>query len=262
MKTVIAKQIMPVLFVSHGSPMLAIDTNKGHDYRQWGSSLPRPKAILAFSAHWEGNRLALGETVTHNNLIYDFYGFPESLYKLQYPAPGSQWLVDRVQATLSDKSTLPVTTRGLDHGVWVPFLHLWPQADIPIVQMSMPYNLSNQELYELGEQLAPLREQGVLIVTSGVITHNLREYFSHPNDSPVDWAKMFDEWVKDTLSQRDIPSLLDWETLAPNAAHIHPTPEHFRPLLIAAGASHMKNANFPIEGFDAGILSNRSVQFD
>jgi len=263
MDTVIEKQIMPVLFVSHGSPMLAVDNDKARDFKEWGSALPKPKAILVFSAHWEGDQLALGENKIHNELIYDFSGFPENLYKLQYPAPGSQWLAETVQEILRDKVNVPITRRGLDHGVWVPFLHLWPQSDIPVMQMSMPTNLSNSELYELGEQLAPLREQGVIIVTSGVITHNLREYFSHQHDNtPADWAKSFDDWVVNVLRQRDSSSLLNWETQAPDAIRNHPTAEHFRPLLIAAGASEMKNVFFPVEGFDGGILSNRSVQFD
>lgn len=252
---------MPTLFVSHGSPLLAIDTIKGIDYARWGMALPRPKAILVFSAHWEGNQLVLGEASTHNDLIYDFSGFPEQLYHLKYPAPGSAWLIEQVQAILGDKATPRVTTRGLDHGVWIPFLHLWPEADIPIVQMSMPYNLSNQELYEFGQQLALLREQGVLIVGSGMITHNLAELNPHYRGEPQAWAKIFDDWTKDILLQRDIHSLLNWEKLAPNAQRNHPTVEHFRPLLIAAGAADMQNIRFPIEGFDAGILSCRSVQF-
>ena len=262
MNAVIKNQIMPVLFVSHGSPMLAVDTDQAGELINWGTNLPKPKAILVFSAHWEGNQLALGESGIHDKLIYDFYGFPDNLYELQYPAPGSQWLAETVQEIMSNKMQVPVTTRGLDHGVWVPFLHLWPRSDIPIVQMSMPSNLSNRELYELGEQLAPLREQGVMIVTSGVITHNLSEYFSQQYETPVDWVKSFDDWVKEVLLQRDISSLLNWETAAPNAIRNHPTPEHFRPLLIAAGASGMNTVHFPIEGFDAGVLSNRSVQFD
>lgn len=261
MSTDINHHNMPTLFVSHGSPMLALDADKGETYRQWGRCLSRPKAILVFSAHWEGNHLALGETGTHNKLVYDFGGFPDALYQLQYPAPSSTWLAEQVQSLLNDQTAIAITERGLDHGVWVPFLHLWPEADIPIVQMSMPYNLSNEELFKLGAQLAPLREQEVLIVGSGTITHNLGEWNPHYRGEPLDWARVFDDWVKQKLLQADVSSLLNWQTQAPNAARNHPTPEHFRPLLIAAGASDMQNISFPIEGFEAGIFSNRSVQF-
>jgi len=259
--TMIQDQTMPTLFVSHGSPTLALDAEKGNDYKQWSYMLPKPKAILVFSAHWESEQLAFGETTRHNELVYDFYGFPELLYKLEYPAPGSKWLVDQVQNLLDDKATLPVTKRGLDHGVWVPFLHLWPKADIPVLQMSIPKKMSNAELYELGEKLAPLREQGVLIVGSGSITHNLKTWFTQHHEKPVEWAKAFDDWTKDILLSRNKESLLNWETQAPNAKQNHPTSEHFRPLLIIAGAANMQKVRFPIEGFDAGILSNRSVQF-
>lgn len=262
MDKVIDNPTMPTIFISHGSPMLAFDVNKGNDYRQWGMALPKPKAMLIFSAHWETKELMFGEIGRHSELIYDFHGFPKPLYQLQYPAPGSEWLVEQVQAHLGDKVTIPVTTRGLDHGVWVPLLHLWPEADIPIVQMSMPYTSSNHELYELGKRLAPLRKQGVLIVGSGMITHNLGEWNPRYRGEPMAWATTFDEWVKQRLLQRDVTGLLKWEALGANAARNHPTPEHFRPLLIAVGASDMQRIRFPIEGFDAGMLSNRSVQFD
>jgi len=255
------EQKMPTLFVNHGSPTLALDADKGHGYRQWSRRLPRPKAILVFSAHWESEQLAFGETSAHNKLVYDFHGFPEQLYNLEYPAPGSKGLVDNIQTLFGNKVALPVTKRGLDHGVWVPFLHLWPEADVPIVQMSIPKMMSNAELYELGEKLAPLRERGVLIVGSGTITHNLKAWFLQQYDKPAEWAKAFDDWTKDILLSGKKESLLNWETQAPYAKQNHPTPEHFRPLLIIAGAANMQKVKFPIEGFDAGILSNRSVQF-
>lgn len=252
---------MPVLYVSHGSPLLAIDQVKADQYKQWGQALARPEAILVFSAHWENSDLMFGETQTHNALVYDFSGFPESLYHLQYPAPGSPWLAERVQALLADTMTIAVTNRGLDHGVWVPFLHLWPDADIPVLQMSMPANLSDRALYDLGSQLAPLRQQGVLIVGSGMLTHNLAEWNPQYRGQPLGWAVEFDDWVKQTLLEHDQAALLDWQTRAPAAARNHPTPEHFRPLLIVAGAANRLDVSFPITGFDAGVFSTRSVQF-
>lgn len=262
MNIVPGDKTMPTLFVSHGSPMLAMDAGRGQQYKQWGQSLPKPKAILVFSAHWQSKQLSFGEDREHNTLVYDFYGFPEPLYRLQYTAPGSQWLVERVQNLLHDQTIGLDTKRGLDHGVWVPFLHLWPEADVPVMQMSMPDDVSNRELFGLGKRLAPLRDQGVLIVGSGMITHNLGEWNPRYRGEPMAWAKSFDDWVTSTLVGRDVTRLLGWETTAPNALRNHPTPEHFRPLLIAAGAAGWQSVSFPIEGFDAGMLSNRSVQFD
>ncbi|MCG6970911.1 MAG: dioxygenase [Gammaproteobacteria bacterium] len=249
---------MPVIFISHGSPMLAIDSNAGADFRRWGDSLPKPKAALVFSAHWQSESLAFGETSRHDSLIYDFSGFPAQLYQLQYPAPGAPWLVETVQQVLN--STAPTTNRGLDHGVWVPLLHLWPQADVPVLQMSMPYTLSTQELYNLGQRLAPLREKGVMIIGSGGVTHNLREAISARHTETPPWVSRFDEWVTQTISG-DRAQLLTWET-APDSAKNHPTPEHFRPLLIAAGAADDSDfVDFPVTGFELGIISRRSVQY-
>lgn len=254
--------LMPSLFVSHGAPFLALDKKKGQTYQQWAHSLPTPKAILVFSAHWESHRLQFGECVTHNQLIYDFYGFPEPYYQLQYPAPGAEWLASQIKNLSTHLKDIKVTNRGLDHGVWVPFLHMWPGADIPILQMSLPSSLTNQGLYQLGQQLAPLREQGVLIVTSGMITHNLGEWNPQHQGKPVEWALAFNDWLKKTLIQKDISSLLNWETRAPNAVRNHPTPEHFRPLLISAGVTGIGNVNFMTEGFDDGIFSTLSIQFN
>ena len=252
--------VMPALFISHGSPHFALDQEKAEIYRAWGKTIAKPKAILVFSAHWEGRHLAFGETATHQELMYDFYGFPEALYQLQYVAPGSRWLHGQVKELLTTRE-IKETDRQLDHGVWVPFLHMWPDADVPVLQMSMPSMLSNQQLYELGKQLAPLREQGVLIAGTGMVTHNLSEWNPRYDGEPIGWAVAFDKWVKQTLLNKDVESLFNWEQ-APEARRNHPTPEHFRPMLIAAGAARLQQASFPIEGFDFGILSNRCVQFE
>lgn len=250
----------PVLFVSHGSPMLAIDREAGETFKQWGQSLTKPKAILAFSAHWEAAQLAFGETVQHSKLIYDFSGFPESLYDLQYPAPGAPGLVESVEAVLTPPQPLPRTQRGLDHGVWVPLLRMWPQADIPILQMALPQSFTNTALFDLGQRLTPLREQGIMIVTTGVITHNLREAFTRAYTEPPSWATCFDQWVKQTVLE-DRKQLADWEQ-APYARQNHPTPEHFRPLLIAAGAAEDNDyIQFPVSGFEMNLFSRTSVQF-
>ncbi len=250
---------IPVIFISHGSPMLAVDASAGEDFRHWGASLPKPKAALVFSAHWLATPLSFGESSNHEELIYDFTGFPPELNRLRYSAPGASWLMTSVQE-LFGKEPLKTTNRGLDHGVWVPLLHLWPEADIPILQMSMPHTLSNLELYNLGRRLSPLREAGVMIIGSGGVTHNLREAFSSKQNETPAWVSRFDNWVVHALLHEKT-QLLSWEN-APHADQNHPTPEHFRPLLIAAGAADDNDSiEFPVTGFELGIISRRAVQF-
>lgn len=252
---------LPTLFIAHGAPTLALDIGKGKDYKRMGESLPTPKAILIFSAHWESNQLAFGETSHHNSLIYDFGGFQPELYQLKYPAPGAPNLIERIGELLGQKQQLLLTNRGLDHGVWVPFIHLWPNANIPVLQMSIPYNLSDRELFELGQQLQPLREDNVLIVGTGGITHNLRAVDPQHKGAPPAWAFEFDRWIENVLLENDYSKLIQWQSLAPHAKMNHPTPEHFRPLLIVAGAAQQESASFPITGFEWGSMSRRSVQF-
>jgi len=255
------KQKMPSLFVSHGSPMLALDKKGGLEYRQWGGKLTneyQPKAILVFSAHWEDEKLLFGESINHDELFYDFYGFPSELYQVQYPAPSASEIVTSIENLL--EKSVPKTERKLDHGVWVPFLHMWPNADLPILQMSMPNTMSNEELYNLGKSLTPLREENILIVGAGTLTHNLREGLSGKYNTTPDWTVEFDNWVETTLmNSRD--DLLNWEK-APHAYRNHPSPEHFRPLLIAAGAANESDeVSFPTIGFDFTLFSKRSIQF-
>ncbi len=253
------KKRMPVLFVSHGNPLSVMDDQMTQAYGAWAASLPKPKAILIFSAHWESRELIVGEITSHEELIYDFYGFPDKLYDLQYPAPGAEWLVSEVVHLLGEE--VPQRARGLDHGVWIPLMRMWPNADIPILQISQPANYSNQALYELGERLLPLREQGVMIIGAGTLTHNLKEGLSGRYSKIPDWVSKFDDWIAQTL-QRDPKKLIEWETNAPEPQRNHPTPEHFRPLLIAAGASIFgESLKFPLLGFDMAVFSRRSVQF-
>jgi 4,5-DOPA dioxygenase extradiol len=252
---------MPSLFIAHGAPPLALDPVAGADYKKLGERLPRPDAVLVFSAHWEGNQLAFGETRQHNTLIYDFGGFAPELYELQYPAPGAPDLMKTVESMLREHYSLSFTERGLDHGVWVPFLHLWPKAGVPILQMSVPHPMSDSQLLELGKQLKPLRNDNVLIVGTGGITHNLRMVNPHHKGAPADWAVVFDQWIADTLVNHDYGKLVQWQSQAPHARMNHPTPEHFRPLLIAAGAAQQEPVSFPITGFEWGSMSRRCVQF-
>jgi 4,5-DOPA dioxygenase extradiol len=239
--------------------MLLVDNEDGQDYALWGGALGKPKAILVFSAHWETDHLAFGETTDHHQLIYDFYGFPDELYDVQYPAPGAPFLAEAIKKLLNQE--VVQTQRGLDHGVYVPFIHMWPMADVPILQMTMPHTYSDRDLFELGQRLAPLRDQEILIIAAGALTHNLRAWNPQLGKQPIEWAKVFDDWVAENLVKKDKNALLDWHSNAPNASQNHPSPEHFRPLLIAAGAGWQDAVTFPTSGFNFGIFSRRSVQF-
>jgi 4,5-DOPA dioxygenase extradiol len=255
---------LPSIFIAHSAPMLALDSRRGGDYRAWGESLPRPGAILVMSAHWETPRPTLAAVETQP-LIYDFYGFPDALYDIEYPAPGAPELAESVTALLQENGYQVGhhNTRGLDHGVWVPLLHLIPDASVPVLQISPPSSFTPQEIFHLGQTLAPLREQGILIAATGVLTHNLRQADLSEKSVVPDWARRFDNWVADCLLQQDWEALFDYLQQGPEAKLAHPTPEHFLPLFFAAGAVGDKPARvtFPVEGFEYGSLSRRCVQF-
>ncbi len=252
---------MPVLFISHGSPLSLLDAGTAAAYRQWSTALPTPRSIIIISAHWETPELRCGETSTHRELIYDFHGFPDRLYEQQYPAPGAPDLINTIKNVLPEQTTLPVEQRGMDHGVWVPLSMLWPQADIPVLQLSLPRTYSNADLMSLGRRLADLRRQQVLLIASGGITHNLRSAFLAEYNTPPEWVTAFEQWTMDSL-QHDRARLVTWEQDAPHAIENHPTPEHFRPLLVAAGATyHDDTVNFPVRGYELSVLSTLSVQF-
>lgn len=245
---------LPVAFVAHGAPLLATDDVRGAPLRAWGAKLPRPRAILAVSAHWRSRGPAVGATETIP-LLYDFGGFPEELYRLQYPAPGAPEVAERVVA-LTGAARAPA--RGLDHGVWVPLLHLFPAADVPVLQLSLPVD---RDPYELGRALAPLRDEGVLILGSGVLVHNLGALDWTEARARPKWAVDFDRWAADALARGDHDTLRNWRR-APGASLAHPTDEHYTPLLVAAGAAGPATpATFPVEGFDYGTLSRRCVQW-
>lgn len=256
--------IMPVLFVAHGAPMLALDAVKGAELTRWGQSLPTPRAILALSAHWERNEPTLG-TLDHTELFYDFSGFPESLYRMRYPAPGAVELARRVskllEPTLGPVGQRP--ERRLDHGVWVPLRWLFPEATIPVVQLSLPKGDQPEAAWRAGEILAPLREEGVLILASGVLVHNLSQLDFREDARAPQWALEFDDWCARSLSEWDTHALRGYRSVAPHAKLAHPTPEHFTPLLAAAGAAEAgpHSVRFPIVGFEFGSISRRCVQF-
>jgi len=257
-----AAERMPVIFAAHGAPVLLDDAAWMTELAAWAVSMPKPKSILMVSAHWEERPTALGATRTVP-LVYDFYGFPERYYRTAYPAPGAPDLAARVRDLLRrrDIAFTDEPERGLDHGAYVPLVAMYPGADVPVLQVSMP-RLDPQELFELGRTFAPLRDEGVLVFGSGFLTHNMS--FAFRRGTPG-WARDFDVWAEDALSRFDIDALLDFQHRAPAAHLALPTWEHYAPVLVSAGAVADAPARmtFPITGWWMdGAFTKRSVQFD
>jgi len=247
---------MPVLFLGHGSPMNAIEDNAYH--RRWqelGSRLRRPKAILCVSAHWETR----GVYVTgneHPDTIHDFNGFPRPLFEVRYPAPGSPALARRVADLLDPVRVHVDAQRGLDHGVWGVLQPMFPQADVPIVQLSLSVLQPGAWHYDLGRKLGPLRDEGVLVVGSGNIVHNLRQ-LRWKDPQPYDWALRFDEDVAEHIATRHHDGLLGYETLGSDALLSIPTPEHFLPLLYTLA---LQREDDPVEFFNEDVMSSVSMR--
>lgn len=255
---------MPVLYLSHGAPPLADDAQWTGQLAKWGRDLPRPSSILVVSAHWEAAPLTIGAT-ERVPLTYDFWGFPERYYQVQYQAPGAPNLASRVAALVAGpgQSVHQDANRGLDHGAYVPLVEMYPQADIPVLQVSMP-SLDPTKLFELGRRLAPLRDEGVLIIGSGFTTHNLREArFGDVSGAAPEWSREFDDWARRTVESGDIDAVLDFENSAPAAHLAHPRTEHFAPLFVSLGATADAGvkALSVVDGFWYG-LAKRSFQFD
>lgn len=226
--------MLPSLFVSHGAPTLVFDDTPARSFLEGlEERVGRPKAILAVSAHWETATPEVNAPAV-NETIHDFYGFPEPLYALRYPAPGSAELASRV-AELTGAAI--DRARGLDHGAWVPLMLAWPGADIPVAQLSIQTEAGPRHHLELGRRLAPLREEGVLVLASGSFTHNLRELV-RGGGAAVEraWVTRFSDWVDAALVEGRVEDLLAYRRLAPDALRNHPTEEHFLPLFVALGA--------------------------
>jgi len=252
---------MPVIFAAHGAPVLLDDAEWMAELAAWARALPRPESILMVSAHWEARPTTLGAT-RPVPLVYDFFGFPEKYYETRYPAPGTPELAARVRELLKrkDMGCADDPERGLDHGAYVPLLAMYPAADVPVLQVSLP-GLVPEELVDLGRALAPLRDEGVLIFGSGFLTHNLRYAF---RPGVPAWASEFDAWVEEMLSRLDVGALLDFQTRAPGARMALPTWEHYAPVLVAVGAASLERplVTFPITGWWMGSpFTKRSVQF-
>jgi len=250
---------MPAIYLSHGAPPLADDPIWPGELAGWSRGLPRPKSILMVSAHWEDAPLALGATQTLP-LVYDFWGFPEHYYRVTYPAPGAPQLADDVRKLLRAAGTpvQDVPDRGLDHGAYVPLVEMYPEADVPVLQISLP-TLDPQELLRVGRKLAPLRDEGVLIVGSGFFTHNLRALSLGGAVNSV--MSEFDDWGRRALAAHDLDALLDFEHKGPAGRLAHPRTEHFAPLFVTLGAAEadLATQRSVIEGFWMG-MAKRSIQ--
>lgn len=254
----------PLLFVSHGAPSFAIEPGlAGKHLAELGRELPRPDAIVVLSPHWMTRGQVSVTANTAPSTIHDFGGFPEALYQIQYPAPGAPALAAKIANMLHDagwNSRLDLK-RGLDHGAWVPLLYLMPDADIPVIQVSMPTSLDTRGAWKLGLALKPLREMNVLIVASGSLTHNLYE-FRGATPHGAQYVKDFAAWTAKTLASGSLDQLLDYKQYAPSADRAHPTDEHYLPLFVALGAAGESYQVRVIEGgVSHGVLSMDSYLF-
>ena len=249
---------MPCLFVSHGTPLLLDDRRWVGELRAWAEAIPRPTSVLVISAHWVEPKVMLGN-IWNIPLQHDFKGFPKRYYEVTYGPPGARALNERMKTLLPDVDHTPA--RGFDSATYVPMAAMYPAADIPVLEMSLP-SLEVPALVELGRKLAPLRDEGVLVVASGVLVHNDRTFSFRAGEPPPPWAKDFDAWVAQVVAKRDAAALATFRK-APGARMALPTVEHFAPLAVALGASlgHDEPVTFPITGFAYGSLSRRSVQF-
>jgi 4,5-DOPA dioxygenase extradiol len=254
---------IPPIFISHGVPSLAIDKRAGADLAQWATELPRPRGILVVSAHWQEASLTRGSTASQPPLLYDVDGYriPTSeLDRVEYRAPGASELAYELSSLVGP---LERSERGWDHGVWAPLIHMFPNADIPVLQLSLVAGAVPRRLFGIGRKIGPLADRGYLIIGSGGITHNLIE-FAAQKDAPVaDFARTFDAWVANLLADAEMEELLAWRSKGPEARRAHPTSEHLDPLFVVAGAASIYDhaVGFPIRGFEHGTLSKRCAQF-
>lgn len=253
---------MPALYIGHGAPLLLDDPVWSGQLSELAKSIEKPKAILVVSAHWESAPLMLGATDFGAPLIYDFGGFDPKYYNIKYSTPDSSELAKLVHSVLGDNQTaVDNKSRGLDHGAYVPLMTMYPDADIPVLQMSIPTH-NPVELFKLGQRLAPLRDQGVLIVGSGFLTHGLpylREF--RIEATPPAWSVEFDHWAQEAMRNADLDMLMNYKELAPGMPFAHPTVEHLSPIFVTLGASSDANIapEVVIDGYWMG-LAKTSIQ--
>lgn len=257
---------LPSLYISHGSPMTALHPGQvGERLAELAAALPRPKAIVIATAHWLAHKPTVGGAAQPET-IHDFYGFPRELFEIRYPAPGAPAVATQVMQLLERAGLAPTLdpAHGLDHGAWVPLRLLYPQADIPIVPLSIQPNLGPAHQYTVGQALAPLREQGVLVIGSGSITHNLHDLragYSEEREAP--YVRPFIGWIEQKLAAGDVDALLDYRRQAPFAERAHPTDEHLLPFYVALGAAGEHVTAQRIDaGIDLGFLAMDIYRFD
>ncbi|MBX3186383.1 MAG: dioxygenase [Labilithrix sp.] len=250
---------VPPIFVSHGMPALAIDAARGAELSRWASDLPRPRGILVVSAHWSEKVLTRGSTARRPELRYDFGHTSEALFRVAYGAPGAPDLAYELHSlALVERSA-----RGWDHGVWTPLVHMYPNADVPILQLSLVEGATPRQLFAVGRKVGALAARGVLILGSGGVTHNLAELEADRDAPAAEWAREFDGWVANLLADAAIDELVQWRARGPHAQRAHPTSEHLDPLFVVAGAASLYDhaVGFPLRGFEHATLSRRCVQF-
>jgi 4,5-DOPA dioxygenase extradiol len=254
---------MPAIFFGHGNPLNALlenDYTKG--WARIGEQLPRPKAVLCISAHWYVPATAVTNSAQPRT-IHDFGGFPQELYQVEYAAPGSPELASRVRTILAPTATELDESWGLDHGTWSVLCHVFPQSDIPVVQLSIDERQPPEYHYQIGKRLASLREEGILVIGSGNIVHNLHTYaWGRHKVEPFDWAVRFEKAARELLLHGDHAPLIAYESLGRDAMLSVPTPEHYLPLLyVMATSRESEQVSFPVEGVDGGSVSMLTVQF-
>jgi len=255
-------ELMPAIFLGHGNPMNAVSQNAYTEgWASIGKAIPRPRAVLAVSAHWYLPTCAVTVNAAPPT-IHDFGGFPRELYEVLYPAPGSPDLARRVQQLLSPTPVGLDESWGLDHGTWSVLRHVFPEADIPVVQLSIDERQPSQFHYELGQRLAPLREEGVLVIGSGNLVHNLHTYaWGHEGAQPFDWAVRFEEQVRQLLLKGQHERIVAYENLGQDARLSVPTPDHYLPLLYILGLRRGQDqVSFPVQGVDGGSVSMLAVR--
>ena len=250
--------MIPALFVGHGSPENAIEDNEfSRNWKKLAHSIPRPESILCVSAHWELERTAV-TAMDRPRTIHDFYGFQKELYEKEYNAPGSPELAKEIKQLIKTTDVALNHEWGLDHGTWSVLANMYPEADIQVVQLSIDDSLRPKELYQIGKEVSPLREKGVMIIASGNLVHNLMRM--DPSTGPYDWAIEFDAFVKKNMETRDDGSLIDFSKQR-TASYAHPSDEHYLPLLYVLGASEKELPQFFNEGIYAGSIGMRCAVY-
>lgn len=252
---------VPPIFVSHGTPRLALDREQGAELGAWARSLPRPRGILVISAQWQEAVPTRGSTAPRPEMLHDYHArsFPPELADVRYPAPGAPDLAYELHALA------PIARaegRGFDHGVWTPLVHMYPEAEVPVLQLSLVAGATPRRLYGLGRRIGVLAERGYLLMGSGALTHSHTEIDPDPQAPVSEWAREFDAWVANALADSDMEALIGWRA-APHARRAHPTSEHLDPLFVISGAASLYDhaVGFPVRGFEHGSVSRRCVQF-